>query len=180
MTDLKTNEQGMIPEQMPEYISYKDGFRYQFIKDYCVFIDICHYKDIEADFLSLTRHGLLVIKKGYAWDGPSGPTKVIADILTILTLLPFIGRFFNWLRFKLLNSFMRGSAIHDALYDFLRKGLLPADARLPADRELRKACLKDGMHKIRADYVYKGVRDFAEYAADPENKKRVYHAPEVK
>ena len=42
-------------------------------------------------FCSLTTEGLLIIRPGYAWDGPSGPT-------------------FD------TPSFMRGSLIHDVLY----------------------------------------------------------------
>lgn len=180
MTDLRTNEQGMIPEQMPEYISYRDGYRYQLAEDCYAFIDIFHYQDIETEFINLTKHGLLWIKKGYACDGPSGPTKIISDILAILGCIPLVGRVFKWSKSKLLNSIMRGAFIHDSLYQLIRQGYLPAGARLHADRELRKACLEDGMSRIRAGWVYKGVRGFAEYAADPKNKKRVYHAPEVK
>ena len=180
MTDHKTNEQGMIPESLSEYISYRDGYRYQLAEDYYAMIDIFHYQDIDTEFINLTKHGLLWVKKGYASDGPSGPTKIVCDILTILGLIPFIGRIFLWHKRKVLETIMRGAVGHDACYELLRKGLLPPEARLPVDKELKKACLKDGMSKIRAWYVYRGVRRFAGYASDPKNEKRTYHAPEFK
>ena len=171
------NEQGMIPESLPKQIAFRDGYRYQLAEDYYVYVDIFHYQDIETEFINLSKNGLLWIKKGYASDGPSGPTKIICDILDLFGCIPFIGRFFLWLKFKILNTIMRGAFGHDAGYELLRKGLLPPEARLPIDKELKKVCLKDGMSKIRAWYVYRGVRGLAGYAADPKNKKRVYKAP---
>ena len=177
MIDHKTNEQGMIPETLPEYVSYRDGYRYQLAEDYYILVDIYHYQDIETEFITLTKQGLLTLKSGWACDGPSGPTKIICDILTILGCIPLIGGFFNWLKWKILNSIMKGAFVHDALYHLIRHKTLPQATRLFADRELRKICLKDGMSKIRAGWVFKGVRGFADYAADPAYVKKVYHAP---
>jgi hypothetical protein len=63
------------------------------------------------------------ISKGYAWDGPSGPT--------IDT-----------------GNFMRGSLIHDALYQLMRTGNLPTSFRERADLLLRKTCIDDGMRRV--------------------------------
>lgn len=82
----------------------------------------------------------LVISAGYAWDGPSGPT--------IDT-----------------KSFMRGSLIHDALYQLLRHGVLPENHRKMADDELWRICRADGMNRFRAWYVRKMVRWLASRAA---------------
>ena len=171
------NEQGMIPESLPKQIAFRDGYRYQLAEHFSIYIDIYHYKDIDTEFISLTKHGFLTIKSGYACDGPSGPTKIICDILTILGCIPLAGRGFKWLKWKILNPIMKGAFIHDALYQLMRQGLLPQEARLPSDKELRKICLEDGMNKFRANYVFVGVRKGAGYAADPKNKKRVYKAP---
>ena len=82
---------------------------------------------------------LLTIKKGYAWDGPSGPT--------IDT-----------------PSFMRGSLIHDALYQLLRETEFGTDnnrheiRRHRSDQILRDVCTADGMWKWRVRWVYRGVR----------------------
>ena len=80
--------------------------------------------------------GFLVILKYYAWDGPSGPT-------------------FD------TKTFMRGSLIHDALYQLMRGGYLDRKYRKYADIVLRNICLEDGMNEFRAWYVYQAVRIFS-------------------
>jgi hypothetical protein len=83
---------------------------------------------------------MLMIRKGYSWDGGSGPCY---DTKTV----------------------MRGSLIHDALYQLLRLGLLFPTYRKAADRLLKLICLEDGMNRFRAAYIYRAVRLFAGYAA---------------
>ena len=103
--------------------------------------------------MDLTTEGWITIKKGYAWDGPSGPT--------IDT-----------------RNFMRGSLIHDALYQLMRARKLDIDEhRKPADELLRKMCREDRMSAIRAWWVYRGVRIGGKPAADPANKKPITRAP---
>jgi len=116
------------------FIRYKDGYKYQLFEDYEVTVQIVPDSDIRSAFIDLDRGGRLVIKKGYAWDGPSGPT--------IDTL-----------------NFMRGSLVHDALYQLMREGGLDADrTRALADDELVRICREDGMWSIRAWWVHTGVR----------------------
>ncbi len=83
--------------------------------------------------VEISSDGTLFIRKGYAWDGPSGPT--------IDT-----------------KNFMRGSLVHDALYQLIREKILPESYRKKADQLLRDICIADGMSKFRANYVYRGVR----------------------
>ncbi len=138
-----------------ECISYKKGYTYQLIEEYEVEIPITTGQDIASPsgFIALSKDGLLFIKKGYAWDGPSGPT--------IDT-----------------KNFMRGSLIHDALYQLMREELLDNDiTREPADRLLQKMCVEDGMSPIRAWWVYKGLRIGGDPASDPDNRKPVTKAP---
>ena len=92
--------------------------------------------------LGIDIEGYLTIKQGYTWDGPSGPT--------IDT-----------------KSFMRGSLIHDALYQLMREQKIPQSARKRADELLREICLMDGMWKVRAAWVYRGVRKGAAKSAKP-------------
>ena len=95
------------------------------------------------------------MKKGYAWDGPSGPT--------IDT-----------------RNFMRGSLVHDALYQLMREEHLDKETyRKPADQLLRDMCREDGMWSIRAWWVYLAVRWWADPAADPANKKPIIKAPRL-
>jgi len=76
-------------------------------------------------------------------------------------------------------TFMRGSLIHDALYQLMREGHLDHDAyREAADRALQKICIEDGMWPLRAWWVYHGVRLFADPAADPADKRPATRAPE--
>jgi uncharacterized protein DUF1353 len=136
-----------------ECISYKKGYKYQLVEEYSTDIPIKPDENIISDYINLSRDGKLVIKKGYAWDGPSGPT---------------------W---DTLN-FMRGSLVHDALYQLMRAEKLDKDKyREPADRLLQKMCQEDGMSSIRAWVVYQGVRLGGEPSADPVNKKPIIRAP---
>lgn len=134
-------------------ILYKKGYKYQLTEEYRVKVSVIPKQDIKTDYLDFYTDGLLVIKKGYAWDGPSGPA--------IDT-----------------PNFMRGSLVHDALYQLMReKYISKADWRKQADIELKDICLKDGMSKFRAWVVYNGVRIGAEYAASINSRKEEISAP---
>jgi hypothetical protein len=106
-----------------KYISYKDGYKYQLDEGYKVEINIIPDNDIGADkshYIQLDTPGHLAVTKGYAWDGPSGPT---------------FGT----------ENFMRGSLVHDALYQLMRQGHLDPDKyRETADDLLRTMCREDG------------------------------------
>lgn len=49
------------------------GYKYQLMEQYSFDVAIKEY-EIDTPYLSLGNDGILIIKKGYAWDGPSGPT----------------------------------------------------------------------------------------------------------
>jgi hypothetical protein len=135
-------------------VAYKKGYKYQIVETFTEQIDIRPEQDIDTVYVDLSAAGVLTLKEGYAWDGPSGPT------------------------FDTLN-FMRGSLVHDALYQLMRMGQLdPEQYREPADRLLQRMCKQDGMSSIRAWWVYQGVHNFGKPAADPANKKPVIKAPE--
>lgn len=134
-------------------IAYKSGYKYQIKKSYSVEIPIKPTVSIESEFISLSIDGVLALKSGYAWDGPSGPT--------IDTL-----------------NFMRGSLVHDALYQLMREKCLDANIyREKADRLLQEHCKEDGMTSIRAWWVYQGVRFGGGTSADPDKDKPIKHAP---
>ena len=74
---------------------------------------------------------------------------------------------------------MRGSLVHDALYQLMRNGLLDRDEfRDEADSELIRICREDGMSGLRSWWVNKGVRWFADKATDYEARKAVLTAPD--
>jgi hypothetical protein len=138
---------------MNDCIYYKKGYGYQLIEHCVIKIGIKGTNIYWYDsYLSLMDDGILTIFKGYAWDGPSGPT--------IDT-----------------KNFMRGSLVHDALYQLIRNGCLPKSARKQADIELKRICIEDGMSKLRASWVYWGVRMFAKFASESRSIKQVFRAP---
>ena len=69
---------------------------------------------------------------------------------------------------------MRGSLVHDALYQLMRLSALDYRVhRQRADELLREICLEAGMSSFRAWYVYQGVHLFAECSARPRNEPEV-------
>lgn len=87
-----------------DYIVYKNlkNYKYQLVKPYNFQTEIKTDFSLRIGksevkvFVDLDREGLLKIDAGYAWDGPSGPT---IDTKT----------------------FIRGSLVHDALYQLMRE-----------------------------------------------------------
>ncbi|MEM1158469.1 MAG: DUF1353 domain-containing protein [Verrucomicrobiota bacterium] len=126
-------------------MSYKKRRRYK----YNLHSDLEYQTGMQVDtpqdlgLLEITGTGTLFIRKGYSWDGPSGPT---IDTQT----------------------FMRGSLVHDALYQLIREKVLDLSYRKRADDILREICIKDGMSAFRAWYVYKAVRLAGKKSAEPD------------
>ena len=94
-------------------------------------------------YLEIDSDGELLIKAGYSWDGPSGPT--------IDT-----------------KNFMQGSLVHDALYQLMRECIISQNQRKRADIILRRISREDGMSRIRVWWVYFAVRIFGARAARPD------------
>lgn len=114
-------------------IRYRSGYKYQLVNDYRHGLRFLEPRpEIETEFIQLSEDCVLTIRHGYAWDGPSGPA--------IDT-----------------KNFMRGSLIHDALYQLIRDGWLTIEDKEAADRELELVCLEDGMSRLRAWWVYQSV-----------------------
>jgi len=135
------------------YIRYKSDYKYQLASSYEIDISIRPKCDIKTDFIELDANGKLIVKKGYAWDGPSGPVKDT-------------------------KKNMRASLVHDALYQLMRsKELSTRTHRRAADREFRDICKDDGVSNFRASLYYKALRKFGKPAASPENKKKIARAP---
>jgi hypothetical protein len=136
---------------VPARIKYRklDSYKYQLMERYVHATQWALPKALETSgrWVVLSKTGRLTLKKGYAWDGPSGPT--------IDT-----------------KNFMRGSLVHDALYQLIRERLLPGSKRKPADVLLWLICLEDGMSRPRADYVYHAVRTFGGLAARPPRRPK--------
>ena len=146
-------------------IEYRAGYKYQETKTYSILVDIHPPEDIISDFLRLSKKGTLRIIKGYAWDGPSGPT-----------------RDSKW------N--MRASLVHDALYQLIREGKIDVFYREYIDKLFyqillevgKKLCKTKGFwfkrtYKTRAWLYYKGVKKAGARFAKPGNTKPILTAP---
>ena len=134
-------------------IEYKSGYKYQLVEDYMVDTAVKVGRLVMTGYLKLASDGVLTISAGYSWDGPSGPT--------IDT-----------------KNFMRGSLVHDALYQLMRNELLDRKKwRGVVDGELRRMCREDGMGRFRAWYVYRAVRRGAARAASSDARKPILTAP---
>lgn len=138
-------------------ITYRSGYKYQLVAEYV--LDDCRLDPptsvLDHGFIKLESNGRLTMKAGYAWDGPSGPT--------IDT-----------------KNFMRGSLVHDALYQLMRECPIqvPRETyRAQADRLLQRLCIEDGMSPERAWWVHRAVRLFGDPAADPKKKHDDLIAP---
>jgi hypothetical protein len=136
-------------------ISFKRGYKYQVVpRTYEVDTDIIPPHPIDTDYYSLTMTGVLTIKKGFATDGPSGPTSDTP-------------------------AFMAGAFGHDAGYEMMRKSYLPQGKgyRKAWDKWLRDECRRQGMWRIRAAWVYAGVRIGAKGSSLPSHQRKTLTAP---
>ena len=135
-----------------DQIKYKKGFKYQLAEDYFIQTPIIPPQHVETPWITLTTIGELIIREGYAWDGPSGPTIVTP-------------------------SAMRGSLVHDALYQLMRLNLLDESNRCTVDQLLHDICEEDGMYNFRADIWRLIVGWFAAGAAKSGSEQPVLIAP---
>lgn len=133
-------------------IFYREGYEYQLMSPFHIETVITPPAPVVTEFITLGVDGRLDILPGYAWDGASGPAIDTRD-------------------------FMRGSLVHDALYQLLRGGYIEAKWREETDKLLRAVCIEDGMPHFRAEYVYQAVRVFADVAADPSIEHPILQAP---
>lgn len=105
-------------------IRYVEGFKYQLAEDYTVKTPITG-SDIDDDYFRLLVDGTLLIRKGYAWDGASGPT-------------------FD------TKSSMRASLVHDFFCQVMRDGRLPFTFQKAVNDLFYAHCIEGGMWSWRA------------------------------
>ena len=143
----------LLGQALMEVICYRSGYKYQLQQPYWTVIALKPDIPIVTEYIKLDETGLLKIARGYAWDGPSGPT-------------------FD------TKSAMRGSLIHDALYQLMRMQELDRTKfRKRADRIFKLVLLQDGMLPPRAKIWHDMVRLFADPSADPALEKPDTYAP---
>jgi len=154
-------------------IRFRDGYKRQLTRDVFIASTISlpnGVDKVEMSWFSIIRASvgsLLHFKKGYAYDGASGPT---IDTKTVI----------------------RGPLCHDGWYQAIREGHAGYTSkqrdmyRRLADMELRRMIKEDVRHihakwyrvplrwwgLFRAEYWYLGVRLGAGYAANPANRRK--------
>lgn len=135
------------------HIFFRKGYRYQLAEDYALPIYIYPGKPITTEYTQLTISGLLTVKKGYVWNGPS------------------------WFIMNTRNL-VRGSLLHAALYEMMREGSLDRHIwQEEADRLLQEICKEDGMSALRAWWIYQRVRLGGGLIANPKNENIAIRAP---
>jgi hypothetical protein len=116
------------------------GGKFNLDQDYQVKIAVRPEFDIQTGLISLDTEGNLLLRSGFSWNGANATI----DTKTIL----------------------RGAMVHDALYELMREGELSSSRwRETVDQELRRLCREDGMARVRAGFMYFGVRQFGEKSA---------------
>ena len=131
---------------------YKADFKYQLAEDEWAYVNICPEIDVITDFIELKETGWLRIKKGYAWDGASGPTW---DDRTNLT----------------------PSLVHDALAQLIRNKKLPFRLVDRTNKLLGEMCISRGMWRIRAWAWVKALSLTHGRFADARQARKVHYAP---
>lgn len=123
-------------------VLYRDGGRYQvFVDFYCPVPEVVGmvHEKYKGRYIELDVDGCLLVKEGYAWDGPSGPAMHT-------------------------SAFMRPSLVHDVLYELIRDGVYDTETadywRREADDVLFRLGREDGMWAVRSWWTYLGVRAF--------------------
>jgi hypothetical protein len=129
-------------------------YKYRLEEDLAVRIPFFPNEIISHALFTLSPLGVLLVKKFYSWDGPSGPTIDTPD-------------------------FMTPSLVHDVLYQMMRLKLwYYPEMRKKADRLLYDMCRERGMPWWRAGYVYNAVRWFGgDSIKTDEDEGKIYEAP---
>lgn len=133
-------------------MKYRKGYKYQLAEDELFSTTFRRESTIITSRIELHSSGMLLVREGYAWDGPSGP---VPD----------------------KSSNMRPSCGHDALYQIIRMGLLQHWNWIEADYNYAKWLSEDGTWPITVKIHLLGLKLMGGSAALPKNRKKVYKAP---
>lgn len=128
-------------------IAYKQGYNYQLVENYSHQTSILG-QSIKTAFIDLSSTGMLTVAAGYAWNGATDAIDT--------------------------SDFMRGSLVHDALYQLMKEDHLPDTYRKTVDKLLIAICKEDGMPWLRRIYVYAAVRNFGGVVLRSDNNPVLY------
>ena len=136
-----------------DVIQYRKGYKYSLWEDYRVQLRFIRGYGVRHHLFALDGDGWLTIFADYPWDGATGALDT--------------------------HTIMRGSLVHDVLYEMLRLGLLPHDPCFHlANHELLNICDEDLMWSVRATYVFEAVEALGSAAAKIRPEK-VVTAPRI-
>tara|TARA_R110000772_G_scaffold4094_2_gene14441 strand:+ start:792 stop:1205 length:414 start_codon:yes stop_codon:yes gene_type:complete len=135
-------------------IHYIDGIKYKLVHDAEFKTRIKLHADVDSEYILLRTNGWMLVRAGYCWDGPSGPMADTQDLM-----YPSLG--------------------HDALYELLRKELIPAPLRRLADLSMIDWSKETNVQAVRRAYTLAGLSLVGAAAADPKNKRKVLTAPDA-
>jgi hypothetical protein len=139
---------------MANPIEYRDGYKYQLVSDYEIQTPVRPRSEVDTDYIALSKTGWLTVKKGYAWDGVSGP---VIDT----------------------SNNLRASLVHDALYQLMRLRKLGVRSNKDrADKFFRKLCKEDGVPNLLAQTYYVALKNLGKPSTEPESEKKPRFAPE--
>lgn len=126
-------------------------YKYQVLRDFLIYTGLKGFS-VKTDWYELREDGWLLVRKGYAWDGASGPTW---DDET------------NYV----------ASLVHDVFYQMMRRGELPQSCKEYADDLLQTMMVERGASEIRAKMYHDGVtiggKSSCELGTDDEGVKEV-------
>jgi len=131
-------------------IAYRRGYKYQLAEAYTLRTPILPPQRIVTEWIELDQNGWLTLRRGYAWDGASGPTIDTPDS-------------------------MRPSLVHDGFYQLMADGLLGLEHREAVDDFFLQLLLEDGMLPPRAQVWHTAVRLCGQPGAS--NDHLVLYAP---
>lgn len=128
----------MTPFKTPP-LYYKKNYEFWVAQDFVLDIGerIKPARTGGNSFVELSAAGVFIARRGYAWDGASGPA-IDTE---------------NW---------RTASLVHDGLYQLIREGVLTMDHRKAADDLMRDILLGKDMWVVRAMYSHAVVRQFGE------------------
>jgi len=123
-------------------MKYQKGYNYRLFEDESINTGWFIGKDIDTEYIKMTRSGLLTVKRGYNWDGASS---VAIDT----------------------KNNMTPSLCHDAVFQLMRLEYLDQKYFYKANKLYRDMCIARGMWKARAEIDQWGLDNFASFACKP-------------
>lgn len=123
-------------------MKYQKGYKYKLAEDEWFdipFKDMVPFNTLDTGYI-MYDYGRLLVRRGYAWDGPSGP---VLDSPRNMT----------------------PSLFHDAWYQLLRDRWVPGKTRQKADEYFATLCCHRGTWKIVGATYIVGLEYFGEEAA---------------